>query len=145
MEQTENRTVDYVQIYVTPNIDKVKDIVESMFPGLWFYVEAELAALATLFIDDIKDPASIILEGPASCGKGTTLSAMKELDISYWTDDFTSAALVSQAANKTEKKLNEIDLLPKIENNALIVPEMSARARFMKNIGIGFGMIGIQA
>lgn len=100
-------------------------VVEEHFPGQWFYIEAVLAAIVTLYFTDIKDPASLFLDGPPSCGKGTVLNSFKGHDRSYWSDKFTPAAFVSQAANKSEDELRKIDMLPRIKDKALIVPELA--------------------
>lgn len=102
-----------------------RQVVEKNFPGLWPVVEACSAAIATLCIDDIKDPASIVLQGPASSSKGTALDFFRGHNSTYWSDKFTPASFVSQAANKSEEELRKIDLLPRIKNKALIVPELA--------------------
>lgn len=88
-------------------------VVNKNFPGLWQTIEAILAAEATLRIAGIKDPASMFLTGDPSSEKGTALSATKDHPSTYWSDKFTPAAFVSQAANKSKEQLAEIDLLPR--------------------------------
>jgi hypothetical protein len=112
--------------HTTPiDVNKVRVEVEKYFPQNWTYIEACLAASATLYIHDIKDPASVILVGPASGGKGTTLDALKGHTIAYWSDHFTPASFVSQASNRTKEELKEIDLLPRIKDKVFIVPELA--------------------
>lgn len=104
--------------------DSVKQIVEKNFPGLWVVVEACLSAIATLSFEDIKDPASLILQGPPSSSKGTVLDFFRDHNLIYWSDKFTPASFVSQAANKSEGELQRIDLLPRIKDKVLTDPEL---------------------
>jgi len=127
METLEPHSLPSSELISGPSVDcsKAKKVVDTLFPGLWFYIDACLAAIATLLVEDIKDPASLILCGASSSEKGTALTAFKEHPLTYWSDKFTPAAFVSQAANKTETELKKIDLLPRIKDKALIVPELA--------------------
>ena len=104
---------------------KARDVVEKNFPGLWSVIEGLLAVIATLFIKDVNNPGSLLLFGPPSSSKGTALDTIKGPPRTYQCDDFTPAAFVSEAANKTEDELRKIDLLPRIEGKALVVPELA--------------------
>lgn len=138
METLEVQKVEILESFAKPKIDtsKAREIVEGLFPSLWFCVEASLSAISTLLINDIKDPASLILVGSPSSDKGTALNAFKDHPLTYWSDKFTPASFVSQAANKTEEELKKVDLLPRIKDKALIVPELgpifSARIDVLK-------------
>ena len=112
-------------VFNTIDITDVKTMVDQYYPENWPYLEACLAASATLYIDDIKDPASLILVGPPSGGKGTTLDALKGHSSTYWSDNFTAASFVTQVGNVSKEKLESIDLLPRIKNKTLIVPELA--------------------
>jgi len=110
---------------VAVDCTKAREVVERNFPGLWFVVEAILSVIATLFIEDIINPASLFLIGAASSSKGTVLDMLRGLIRIYWSDEFTPSAFVSETANKTEDELKKIDLLPRIKDKALVVPELA--------------------
>lgn len=110
------------------DINSVKAIVTKHFPfpSCLEGVLAGLSAFASLLLDDIKNCTALIYVGPPSAGK-TTIAEMftgvKELV--YVSDDFTSAAFVSGAAQKSAEELSKIDLLPKIKHKVLITPELA--------------------
>jgi hypothetical protein len=117
-------------IKLTPNtkieIEEWKNILSDNFPDLAFAAEAGLSTIGQLLIDDIKNPFALVYVDVPSSGKTITLnffSTIKELI--YTTDNFTPAAFVSHAANRNEKKLAEIDLLPKIQYRAMMVRDLA--------------------
>ena len=128
LTQIEHLTDSHLGVNQSPssqvNISRVRNIVDTLFPGLWFYNEACLAATAIMKIEHVVNPPSIILNGPASSDKTTVLSSFRNHPLTYWSDGFTARAFVSQQANKTESDLAKIDLLPKIKDKALVVPDL---------------------
>ena len=107
------------------SIHDVQNAVDQNFPGLWFYVEGCLSVMATLNIQDIKAPASLILKGPPSSQKTTILRLIGNHPRTYWTNSFTPVSFVTCIANKTEDELRQIDLLPRIRYKTLVVPELA--------------------
>ena len=99
-------------------------------------------AMQTSLICD--QPTSTILVGPSSSGKTLAsrfIDAVALRNRFYRTDDFTPAAFVSQIANKSEKQLRKVDMLPKIRNKCMITPELAPlfkddRKQMLKNFGI---------
>lgn len=110
-------------------LDLRKVIVESFDRHTWYLTEICLSGVATLLLEDVKNPVGINLEGPPSSGKTTVLSFFypgKDLaHITYKTDAFTPASFVSHAANVKKDELAKVDLLPKIKHKVLIVPELA--------------------
>jgi hypothetical protein len=105
--------------------NQARDIVEEFFPNMWFYNEACLAAIGVQRIEDVVNPSSIIITGPPSSMKTTILDFSKDHPWTYHTDKFTPKAFVSQASNRKEEQLKKIDLLPRIKDKILIVPELA--------------------
>lgn len=70
-------------------------------------------------------PVSIVLIGPASSGKSTLLSFLRNLQCTVWVDDFSPKAFVTHAASKSEKQLAKIDLLPKMRDHVLITSDLA--------------------
>lgn len=85
-------------------------------------------ALATvpiqLMFDDFTDCPMIIVVGNASSGKSTALELFKGWDRIYTTHEVTPAAFVSHNADQDDSDLGSMDLLPKITDQVLWVPEM---------------------
>jgi hypothetical protein len=86
-------------------------------------------ALATvpiqLMFDDFTDCPMVIVVGNASSGKTTALELFKDWDRIYTTHEVTPAAFVSHNADQDDD-LGSMDLLPKITDQVLWVPEMGA-------------------
>ena len=123
------------------NIDVVQEIVTENFPRLWEATDACLSVCATLFLKDLTNPVGMNLVGPPSCGKTTVLSFFYEVPYCYKSDHFTPASFVSHAVNVRKKDLAEIDMLPKIKDKIMIIPELapvfSKRKEYLEeNIGI---------
>jgi hypothetical protein len=92
----------------------------------WEVLEAELATLATLLIEDVDACTGLIVVGPSSSGKTTALSFLEGLDeLIYRSDDVTPRSFVSHDASKTEDQLRKVDLLPKIAQKTLLVRDLS--------------------
>lgn len=85
-------------------------------------------ALATvpiqLMFDDFTDCPMMIIVGNASSGKTTALELFKGWDRIFTTHEVTPAAFVSHNADQSDDELGEMDLLPKITDQVLWVPEM---------------------
>lgn len=111
-------------------VEPLRDIIGAAFPDLWSPVEAVLSTVLAMVPDDVMNPPTCILTGPASSGKTTVLDFLSEIKgISYRSDRFTPRALVSHAANVRRKDLDEIDLLPRIQHRALVTPELAPMFR----------------
>lgn len=107
------------------NIENVKQIIQNNFPKLWIPTEACLATIATLLLKNNANPTALVLVGQASTGKTTVLFLFKNLDdITYHSDYFTPKAFSSHYAKKSKKELKKIDMLPRIKNKCLVVPDL---------------------
>jgi hypothetical protein len=100
--------------------------IEEFDERTWDVLEAELATLATLLIEDVDACTGLIVVGPSSSGKTTALSFLEGLDeLIYRSDDVTPASFVSHDASKSEEQLRKVDLLPKIAQKTLLVRDLS--------------------
>jgi len=93
-----------------------------------FVLPAEvcLSVVCQLLIDDITNPFGLVLVDVPSSGKTITLNFFSEIkELVYPTDNFTAASFVSHASNVKTKKLEGIDLLPKIRHKTLIVRDLA--------------------
>ena len=105
-----------------------KTVTGAFGERLWLMTEASMATIATLMLSEWKGCAALNLVDVPSSGKTTVLDFMSDIgeDIVYRTDDFTAASLVSQSAQvKNEKRLNKVDMLPRIRNKCVIIQELA--------------------
>ncbi len=126
---------------VAPNIGTVREAVQEAFPRLWKATESCLSVCATLLLQDLADPVGINLLGPSGSGKTTVLSLFYDNPYCYRSDHFTPASFVSHSLNVKKEDLAKIDLLPRIKDKIMIVPELaplfSKRKEYLEeNIGV---------
>lgn len=125
---------DWIHVYkshladptVIPDFDAVRATVTADFPDLWPAVEASLATVATLLLAGTVNPATLILVGAPGGGKTTVCNLFTGHTLAHRSDGFTVASFVSQASNVDTKKLEKVDLLPKIRHRVLITPELAS-------------------
>jgi hypothetical protein len=109
-----------------PTLEDIKMIVNKNFPELWPVVETCLSVISTLLLKDLKDPTGLNLIGDPSSEKGTVLSFFYGIDkVIYRTDDFSPRSFVTGLNIKDEERLREIDLLPRVENKTILIPELA--------------------
>ena len=105
---------------------ELQTIYNDNFPELWTPFLATLGVIAQHYIEDIENPFTLILQGPASGGKTTVLSCYMGLNEHvYWSDQFTAAAFVSHSTTTKKEDLKNVDMLPKIRHKTMITPELS--------------------
>jgi hypothetical protein len=123
-----------------PDVDRVRATVEEHFPGLWLAVDAALSVCATLLLKGNRNPTALVFMGGPSGSKTTVVDMFAdetttvqddgaEHPLFYHTDNFTPAAFVSQAANRTAKDLEKVDLLPRLKHKVLVTPELAPTFR----------------
>jgi len=108
-----------------PDVAMVRGTVEEHFPGLWPAVEVGLSVCATLLLADNSNPVAVIYVGPPSSSKTTVADMFAGHPLCYRSDNFTPAAFVSHAANRSAKALEKVDLLPRIKHKVLVTPELA--------------------
>jgi hypothetical protein len=124
------------EVSIVDKFVELQQIVTGCFnQQTWYLTEICMSGIATLLLEDVKNPVGINLEGTPSSGKTTVLSffypdpawseSEKESWIVYKTDSFTPAAFVSHAANVKAKELKKVDMLPKIQKRVLVIPELA--------------------
>jgi len=106
------------------NFEEWRKTILDNFQHLWPYAEACASTIAILLIKDAQ-PVALVLQGVPGSGKTTTLDFFQGFPLSHATDKFTPKAFVSHVAQKSEKELRRIDLLPRIKDKVLITPDLS--------------------
>ena len=92
----------------------------------WSYFEACMSAVCTLFLKNNKNPLGLIIIGASSGSKTSILNMFKHLpnDLTHYTDKFTPASFLTQATNVKKEDLKKIDLIEKLPNRILLVPDL---------------------
>ena len=93
----------------------------------WIFFEACLSAICTLFLKDNKNPLGLVIIGHSAGSKSTILNMFKNLPngLTHHTDKFTPASFLTQATNVPKDKLEEVDLIRKLPNRVLLVPDLA--------------------
>jgi hypothetical protein len=110
----------------------VEGVVGSHFPEALDPLKACLAVAAVGCLADNGQPTTLILVGRSGAGKTLALSLVlpessgaAHAQHFYRSDKFTPASFVSHRADRDEKKLKQIDLLPRIKNKTLVTKELA--------------------
>ena len=109
-------------------ISTIKDKwVEVMGQGTWRYYEAIISTVCTLFLKDNENPIGLIIIGASSGSKTTILNMFRKLPkaMTHVSDKFTPASFLTQACNIKKEELENIDLIRKLPNRVLLVPDLA--------------------
>jgi twinkle protein len=106
--------------------EKWREVVAGNFPELVFASEVILSVICQILLTDVHNPFGLVLVDDPASGKTLTLNLFKGAEeIVYLTDKFTPASFVSSSSNVQKDELDSIDLLPRIKNKVLVVPELA--------------------
>ncbi len=121
-----------------PSISPIASVEESVtrfYPGLLPAVKCGLAVVCSKALSGRTKPIAVMFESPSGFGKSAVVQmffprADRDGNSTAGTyllrrDNFTPKSFVSHAANVSDKKLREIDLLPQLKNKTLITKEMA--------------------
>jgi len=108
-------------------------VIERFGPRVWFLTECCLSVFGAMFLKDIKNPIGLILVDAPSTEKTTVLNFFYPNSdkgdpvnkLVYVTDGFTPKSFVSHSANVKRNELEKVDLLPRIRDRIMIVPELA--------------------
>ena len=112
-------------------LDNVREIVVKHYgEDIWQAVKVAIAVIASLSLKGRDNCVVLVYEGASGRGKSITIrlvmpnrpSTQKFL---LRVDDFTPASFVSQAANRTQTQLKNIDLLPRIKDKVMLTKELA--------------------
>lgn len=115
----------------SPTLLDVAGVVRQHFrEELWRAIKTALGVIASLSLKGRDHCLVLVFEGPSGQGKSITVRVVMSDRAStekylHRLDDFTPASFVSHAANRTEKHLKEIDLLPKIRDKVMLTKELA--------------------
>lgn len=115
---------------------RAQNVVKQHFPEALDAVRAALAVVAVGCLRGNTYPTTLIFVGKSGAGKTLALGFLlpnpgdSELEsLIERSDEFTTAAFVSHASDKTKKELSKIDLLPRIKGKTLVTKELAPMFR----------------
>ncbi len=107
-------------------LEEWRAVISEQFPKLASTAEVCASVVAQLLILDVANPFSLILTDRPGSGKTITINFFRKLpELMYFTSDFTPASFVTSIAARSEKQLQNIDLLPKIRWKTLLVKDLA--------------------
>src|SRR5262245_445588 len=109
------------------SFEQWRSIIETSFPALARPAETCLCVVTQLLLNDVSNPFALALVDVPASGKTITLNFFDDANgLTYMTDHFTPASLVSHASNVKREELSAVDLLPRIRYRTLIVRELGS-------------------
>jgi hypothetical protein len=115
----------------TIKINEVEQVVLKHYPVLLPSVKCALAVFGTMPLAGRTKPLCMIFETTSGYGKSAVIQmcfAIGGLGLEayvYRCDNFTPKTFVTHAANISQEKLAEIDLLPRLKDKVLVTKELS--------------------
>src|SRR5215813_12045469 len=103
------------------NLAEVQQVVQRHYGRRhWLSVKTAIGVTTALSLKERDNCLVLVFEGASGKGKSVVIRiVMPDSDLTkkylYRIDDFTPAAFVSHAANKSTKQLAQISLLPKLK------------------------------
>lgn len=105
--------------------DVRETVVKNFDEAQWHLTEAILSTHATLFIGGIQNCVGLIVVGQSGAGKTTALRFFDGLDDQFYrSDEVTPASFVTHDASLPEERLEEVDILPRIQHKSLLCRDM---------------------
>jgi hypothetical protein len=98
------------------------DTAQKLLPNLWHSLEFGMSIKNILHVKDCSLPFAGIVLGKPSSTKTIGIEMFRKTRHTFYTDKFSSKAFVSHSTGVPKEQLTEIDLLPKIKNNASLLP-----------------------
>ena len=122
-EQPRVAKVESPQTPVT--IAQWREAIAKNFPALTRTAEVSASVMTQMLINDVANPFALVLLDVPSSGKTITENFFDVPRLSYTTDHFTPASLVSNASNVKREELVNVDMLPRIRYKTLIVRDLA--------------------
>jgi len=104
---------------------QLRKTVHNHIPSIWLPLEFILSVKSILNIADVTLPFAGIILGAPSTHKTVGLTMMQIWPQTFYTDSFTSKALVSHSTAVTKEQLADIDMLPRWKNKSVLLPELA--------------------
>jgi len=106
-------------------IEQWRAQIKANFATLVRPAEVCASVITQLLLNDVANPFALVLLDVPSSGKTITENFFDVPHLSYTTDHFTPASLVSNATNVKREQLANVDMLPRIRYKTLIVRDLA--------------------
>jgi hypothetical protein len=103
----------------------LRKITKETIPDAWDILELCLALKGILHIKNNTLPFQCIVLGPPSSNKTTILELFRKHHRTYYTDSLGPHAFVSHNTSYAEDQLQQVDIVPKMKDNLVLVSEMA--------------------
>lgn len=107
-----------------------KTVTDAYGDELWTAINTGIAVIGSLSFKGLANPISLFYEGGSGRGKSTIISILnpdreETKNFVCRVDNFTPHSFVSHSANVKKEDIAKIDLLPQLEDKALLVKELA--------------------
>ena len=121
-----NRILQIPSIQQEVNYEDWQLTINEHFPDLLFPAEIGMSIMAQILIKEISNPFALVFVDVPSAGKTIAINFFSEIEgLTYATDKFTPASFVSNASNVKREKLEELDLLPRLQYKMFLIRDLS--------------------
>lgn len=111
---------------IAEKYDNLRHVVQRNFPGAWPLLEFCLAVKTILNIEGCTLPfIGVLLDVPSSL-KTLVIELFRKYPHSFYSDSFTPNSLISHNSALTEEQLQKVDMIPKMRNKLVLIPEMAS-------------------
>ena len=105
--------------------DNLVNAVKKNFPSAWESMEFVLTGKGILHIEDITLPFIGIILGNPSTYKTLAIGMLRKWINAYYVDKISPRSFVSHASVENREELNDIDLVQRMKDALLLIPELS--------------------
>lgn len=113
------------QSKVAEKYDVLRKIMEMHYPEAWPMMEFCLSVKSILNVLNLTLPFMGVIVAPPASMKTMVIQLFRKYPNTFYTDSFTPSSLVSHNAALTEEQLEKVDMLPKMKDKVVLVPEMA--------------------
>jgi len=114
------------QLSVQQKYDNLRRAINDNFTGAWPLLEFCLSVKTILNIDGCTLPfIGVLLDVPSSL-KTLVIEMFRKYPHSFYSDSFTPNSLISHNSALTEEQLQKVDMIPKMRNKLVLIPEMAS-------------------
>ena len=124
-QDAKSRTVEEWQAGVLERYQTLQRVIKENAPEIWAGLEFELSVFRILNILGCTLPCiGIILARPGGW-KTQIIKLLAKWHCAYYTDDFTPRSFISHSSSVSKEELEDIDMLPKLNNKIFLTPELA--------------------
>jgi hypothetical protein len=125
IKEKETIITDNDQIKLKEKLDTLKKESDKYSTKIFLAIKVGLSSAIQMKISEETHPFTILFNGNIT-NREIILNSFKKIPDNVYLNSFTPKSFVSHSARHSTKDLKDIDLLPKINNNVLITPNVDS-------------------